>query len=178
MAHFNALKWCHNERDGGSNYQPLDCLLNCWFRRRSTKTSKLRVTSLCVGNSPLTGEFSAQRVSNAENVSIWWRHHAFLPLYCEWKCQTHRKSPKFTKMTTSWYGNAFVREIHHRWMVVSPHKGSVIHGLDGFIALNVLAKVEGSVIWGAVTRMWRHLMTCVRTGLSWNGLRQGQFSCG
>ena len=22
-----------------------------------------------------TGEFHAQRVSNAENVSIWWRHH-------------------------------------------------------------------------------------------------------
>ena len=22
-----------------------------------------------------TGEFPAQRASNAENVSIWWRHH-------------------------------------------------------------------------------------------------------
>ena len=28
------------------------------------------------GNSPVTGEFPAQRASNAENVSIWWRHHA------------------------------------------------------------------------------------------------------
>ena len=28
-----------------------------------------------VGNSPGTGEFSAQMASNAENVSIWWRHH-------------------------------------------------------------------------------------------------------
>ena len=26
-------------------------------------------------NSQLTGEFPAQRASNAENVSIWWRHH-------------------------------------------------------------------------------------------------------
>ena len=26
------------------------------------------------GNSPVTGEFLAQRVSNAENISIWWRH--------------------------------------------------------------------------------------------------------
>ena len=25
--------------------------------------------------SPVTGEFPAQRTSNAENVSIWWRHH-------------------------------------------------------------------------------------------------------
>ena len=52
-----------------------DCLLNRLFRRRSSKTSKLRVTGLCAGNSPVTGEFPAQRASNAENVSIWWRHH-------------------------------------------------------------------------------------------------------
>ena len=36
---------------------------------------KARVTGLCEGNSPLTGEFPAERASNAENVSIWWRHH-------------------------------------------------------------------------------------------------------
>ena len=29
----------------------------------------------CAGNSRVTGEFPAQRTSNAENVSIWWRHH-------------------------------------------------------------------------------------------------------
>ena len=34
------------------NHQPHDCLLNLLFRRRSKKTSKLRVTGLCVGNSP------------------------------------------------------------------------------------------------------------------------------
>ena len=45
--------------------------------RRSKKTSKLRVTGLCAGNSPETGEFPAQRASNAENGSIWWRHHVF-----------------------------------------------------------------------------------------------------
>ena len=39
------------------------------------KTSKLRVTGLCVGNSPVTGEFPAQGASNAQNVSIWWRYH-------------------------------------------------------------------------------------------------------
>ena len=51
------------------------CLLNRWFRQRSKNTSKFRVTGLCEGNSPVTGEFPAQRVSNTENVSIWWRHH-------------------------------------------------------------------------------------------------------
>ena len=27
------------------------------------------------GNSPVTGEFPAQRASNAKTLSIWWRHH-------------------------------------------------------------------------------------------------------
>ena len=34
------------------------------------QTSKLRVTGLCAGNSPGTGEFHAQMASKAENVSI------------------------------------------------------------------------------------------------------------
>ena len=37
--------------------QPHDCLLSRLFRRRSKKTSKLRFTGLCEGNSPVTGEF-------------------------------------------------------------------------------------------------------------------------
>ena len=69
------LQWRHNERDGVSNHQPHDYLLNRLFRRWSMKTSKLRVTGLCAGNSPVTGEFPAQRAISAENVSIWWRHH-------------------------------------------------------------------------------------------------------
>ena len=48
---------------------------NVYWTRRSKKTSKLCVTGLCEGNSPVTGEFPTQRASNAENVSIWWRHH-------------------------------------------------------------------------------------------------------
>ena len=70
-----SLQWCHNGHDGVSNYQPHDCLLNRLFRCRSKKTSKLRVTGICAGNSPMTGEFPAQMASSAENVSIWWRHH-------------------------------------------------------------------------------------------------------
>ena len=59
------------------NHQPHGRLLNRLFRRRSKKTSKLRVTGICVGNYPGNDEFPAQMVSNAENVSIWWRHHGF-----------------------------------------------------------------------------------------------------
>ena len=74
LQHMYALQWRHNERDGVSNHQPHYCLLNCLFRRRSNKTSKLRVTGQCEGNSSVTGEFPTQGAINAENVSIWWRH--------------------------------------------------------------------------------------------------------
>ena len=69
------LLWRHNGHDSVSNHQPHGCLFNPLIRRRSKKTSKLRVTGLCAGNSPGTGEFPAEMASNAENVSIWWRHH-------------------------------------------------------------------------------------------------------
>ena len=44
-----SLQWRHNRRDGVLNHQPLDCLLNRLFGRRSKKKSKLRVTGLCAG---------------------------------------------------------------------------------------------------------------------------------
>ena len=49
------LQWRHNGRDSISNHQPHGCLLNRLFRRRSKKTSKLRVTGL------LCGEFTGDR---------------------------------------------------------------------------------------------------------------------
>ena len=42
---------------------------------------------------PVTGEFPAQRASNAENASIWWRHH-------ETKCLT---SPYLLHRQSSFY---------------------------------------------------------------------------
>ena len=61
------LQWRHNELTGVSIHQLHDCVLNRLFTCRSKRTSKLRVTGLCVGNSPVTGEFPAQKASNAEN---------------------------------------------------------------------------------------------------------------
>ena len=72
-SHF-ASQWRHNERDGVSIH---DCLPNRLFRHTWKKPSKLRVTGLCEGNSPVTGEFPTQRASNAENASICWRHHGY-----------------------------------------------------------------------------------------------------
>ena len=59
-----------------------DYLLNCLFRHRSKKTSKLQVTGLCEGNSPGAGESpppppppppKKKKASNAENLmtSSW-----------------------------------------------------------------------------------------------------------
>ena len=81
------LWWRHNDHDSVSNHQPHECLLNRLFRRRSKKTSKLRVTGLCVGNSPgpvnsphkgpVTRKmFPFDDVimpSQAESVSMAWR---------------------------------------------------------------------------------------------------------
>ena len=78
-------QWRHNGHDGVSNDQPDDCLCSRLFRRISKETSKLRVTGICAGNSPVTGEFPAQRTSDAENVSIWWRHHVVGKSKCGWK---------------------------------------------------------------------------------------------
>ena len=69
------LQWRHIGRDSVSNHQPHDCFLNCLFRHRSKKSSKLRVTGICAGNSSEAGEFPTQMASNADFFFIWWRHH-------------------------------------------------------------------------------------------------------
>ena len=93
-----SLQWRHNGSDSVSNHQPHDCFLNRLFRRRSKKTSKLRVTGLCAGNSPGTGEFPAQMASNAENVSIWWRHHVWSKL--EGKIDLYQTTRRHNKALT------------------------------------------------------------------------------
>ena len=73
IIHRWSLQWRHNERDGVSNHQPHDCLLNRLFNIKEN-IKAMRHWPLC-GNSPVTGEFPAQTASYAENVCIWWRHH-------------------------------------------------------------------------------------------------------
>ena len=66
LLHWYALQRRHNGRDGVSNHQSHHRLLKHLFRRRSKKTSKLHVTGLCEGISLVTGEFPAQKASNAK----------------------------------------------------------------------------------------------------------------
>ena len=61
-----------------SQIASLTIVYSTFYTGREKETSKLRVTGLCAGNSPMTGEFPTQMASNAENVSIWWRHHVII----------------------------------------------------------------------------------------------------
>ena len=75
MPRLVGIHYSHNERDDISNPRRHDCLLN-------------RLFAQIKGNikAPVTGEFPAQRASNAENDSICWRHHVHVrdkgPLFC------------------------------------------------------------------------------------------------
>ena len=60
MRNTDTLQWPHNECDGVSHHQLLDCLLNRLFMHRSKTKTKLLVTGLCEGNPPVTGGFSSQ----------------------------------------------------------------------------------------------------------------------
>ena len=114
-----SLLWCHNGHYGISNHQSHNCLLNCLFRGRSKKTSKLRVTGLCAGNSPVTGEFPTHRASKGENVSIC----AVLLLWCIFNIQ-------------QWYSNFISFSIHASanhartpvWWISAKHFQSISNG--------------------------------------------------
>ena len=62
------LQWRHNECDGVSNHQPLDCLLNVcsgtYQRKHQSSVSRSQ-----------WGQSLSQRASNAEIFFIWWRHY-------------------------------------------------------------------------------------------------------
>ena len=99
------------------------------YSRVDQRKYQLRVTGFWEGNSPVTGEFPAQRASDAENVSIWWRHHAA--------------------------SLAFVGGIP-RWPVDSPHKGSVTQKMFLFDDVIMFIVCSPSELKWALTEYFRH----------------------
>ena len=85
LPQLSTLQWRHNERDGVSNHRRPDFLLDRLFRRRSRKIPKLCLTGLCEGNPPVIGGFPPQTANNAENGSIWWRHHGMCSSQFYWR---------------------------------------------------------------------------------------------
>ena len=126
-----------------------------YSRRRSKKTSKLCVTGLFVGNSPVTGEFPTQRASNAENVSIWWRHH-----------DSHYKGKTASRPPYLYHGNPYTRQngiilkrhpdveitratiIYFKMLTITLHNSSVM--------ISILEQIERVIIEPhcAVQKFW------------------------
>ena len=177
----DTLLWRHDGRDGVSNHQPHEYLLNHLFRHRWQKTSKLRVTGLCEGNSPMAGKFLAQNASNAENVSIWWRHYVVTdamasraPDHPQDGSYLFRSINSFWRMISSEYGeiiqfilswlchtNAFalLALCERNQPVDSLRKWPVMLNVDVVLLLNKLTvkqTVTLPVIWDAMTLMCRH----------------------
>ena len=130
----NTLRWRRNGHGGVSNHQHHHCLLNRLFGCRSKKTSKLRVTGLCAGNSPGTGEFPAQMASNAENVSIWWRHLE------QWRWELSCAKP--------WHNNFFI---------ISPEKGLEQKcGISSALVMEILQSTKSPIYCIVIVLHWNN----------------------
>ena len=136
------LQCSHDERDGLSNHQPHDYLLNRLFRRRSEKISKLRATGLCVGNPPVTGELRAHRASNEENVSIWWRHHDvyFQRVYLKVARQLRRlesmqRSPVFAGFSETLSGLSSIRAFEQQQRFIENADSRLNNSVASFYVL-------------------------------------------
>ena len=96
----------------GKSYHYCDVIMgfSTVYSGTDKKTSKLRVTGLCEGNSLVTGAFPAQRASNKENVSVWWRHHDLKLGGCQgkWRQFRHQVHTRFFRGTA--------RALHDTWI--------------------------------------------------------------
>ena len=157
-----SLRWRHNRRDSVSNHQLHDCLLNRLFRRRSKKTPKLRVTGLCVGNSPGTCEFPAQMASNAENVSIWWGHHIRVMSHgCYGISQITRSSTVCSSACSGWY-----QRTHQRSALVILCEGNS-PVTDGFPS-EMVSNMERVVVTSSLVERTMIFSTiCASTSTHW-----------
>ena len=158
-----ALRWRYNGHDSVSNHQPHDCLLNLLFRRRSKKISKLHVTGLCAWNSPGTGEFPAQMASNAENVSIWWRHHADANFAREYRgyirlFDRYKTCHKY--LTDSRYGYKRLIPVHHIKFCLNIVQ---LHWLDRCRILEFQSQVPWSFTKFYINIHIFHLYVCIYT---------------
>ena len=59
------------------HHRQFDCLFNNLLKltKEEKKTSKPCSPGICSGNPPVIGGFPSQRASDAESVSMSWRHH-------------------------------------------------------------------------------------------------------
>ena len=109
----------------------------------------------------VTGEFPAQTASNAENVSIWWRHHA---IFLHWNCIQYipwNMHPVVCCFAKLWWTYQFFMEsnkpltrIRGTFPLMRSGSGAVAAGSErifGFRCFHVVCFHYG----GAVAVRWR-----------------------
>ena len=124
------------------------------------KPSKLRVTGPREGNPPVTGGFSSQKSSNAENGSVWWRHHheSFWIVVCShadamrWKTLSASSvdSPHTRPVMLNFYVSLVVsrNDLLKRWVAsdLGRHEGSCNLIISSFICSCFCPNVHLSLI--------------------------------
>ena len=153
------LLWRHNGRDSVSHHQPHDCSLKRLFRRRSKKASKLRVTGLCVGNSPATDEFPAQMANNAENVSIWWRHHRYKKSFF-----LRGKIPTTRVISAAFIGSLSMTIVQtqeaggqRQWLVAASAKICLTHAQLSVGNIVICCRVSNDLANAKCKNIWRNV---------------------
>ena len=140
---------------------PHDCLLNRLFRRRSRKTSELRVTGLCV-SSPHKWPVTRKMSPFDDGIMI----------------TTIRRLIKSSQLQLLFYIMIrihyqhyifFVGRIHHQSLVASSHKAPLMQDFDVFfiVNLNKLLKKQSSYFrFGTLLSWYRHQMETFSTLLA------------
>ena len=101
-------------------------------------TSKLHVTGLCEGNSPVTGEFPSQRVSNEENASIWWHRHEIISEMGPWLILS---VPSQLRPHRTW------------WMARLPQRQRIKYG--------IIASQTETILHICMVKKWKHILMLV-----------------
>ena len=84
-------QWRHNEHDGISNHQCLDCLLNRLFRPRSKKTSKFCITGLCEGNSQHKGPVKRKMFPFDDFIMVLTYKESATQIYWPYMCENRHQ---------------------------------------------------------------------------------------
>ena len=153
---YNTLQWSHNERDGVLS------LAFRWFAQpfdqaQIKENIKVRRHRLWWGNSPVTGEFPAQRASDADNVSISWRHHSL---------QIYYMADGGLASLAAWHCESLfsIRRVQQRqqWRYLSMYKHEA-----GFLRWMITRQ----------TRPGWALMPSQRRTIQWNSILQAEMKC-
>ena len=167
------LQWRHDGRDGVSNHQPHDCLLNRLVGRRS----KLRVTGLCAGIHRWPMNFPHKRpvtrkafpfddvimcvchnATTREQMSVWKLAGSMGYLVSIFTINPHGMSLKYFSTLLQYYGSV---EITHRKCLMNTRTCTKIESIHGTSRSNKawcytkLHNAAGRTQDGLWTDFWR-----------------------